>query len=1004
MYSAPADNTRTIGALWRYLLAPAATAAALLLRWTLQRQLGDEVPYITFFPAVMIAAGWGGLGPGLLSVVLSSLAACFLEIPPYFRIPFRSPGQVLGLAMFIVTGAFICGFQELLDRARRAERTIRLRHYQTLASIGDGVIATDRAGRIEFMNTVAERLTGWSNAEARGAPIGRVFRSVTEPDGIETPSPIHRAIDEEKTVTLAGNVRLISKDGRRIPLEESAAPVRDAQGAITGAVLAFRDITERRAAEQALLESRNRIAEILESIADAFIALDGDFRFTYVNREAARFLRNRREVLLGKCLWEECPELCGGTFETECRRAAVSGTPVHFELYAATSCAWYEFHVYPSQTAGLALYFRDVSERKDFEKTILATKQEAERTRDLFQITLASIGDAVIATDAQGRITFLNGVAETLTSWTAADAAGQHLATVFRIQDERSGAVVEDPAVAALRENRTVELANHVVLRSRDGRLTPIDDSAAPIRDSAGNLLGVVLVFRDVTERRRARAEVERSESRLRLALDAGRIGVWDWDIAHDAIDWSDRAYEIHGVAPGDFGGRLHDFTRLIHPEDLETVSERIQESLEGRREYNLEFRIVRPDGRVRWVQISARVFRDETGRPVRMLGATLDITERHETEQALRDGESRLQLALEAGRMAAWAWDWKTNEVSWSVSHYRLMGVDPGKRPVTYVDWSRFVHPDDLPRVEEAIQQAIRERSEYRSEYRVIWPDGSVHWMEARGRLTYGRDATPLRMLGVLIDITERKRTEEFLLRANEELQHFAYAASHDLQEPLRTINAFSQLLVRQYRGNLPPDAEQYVRYIVEGTRRMSDLIHGLLALSRAGGMETEPLQAVSSRQVLDSTLETLTAAIAEAGAEVRIGHLPVVLGDPSQLSQLFQNLISNAIKYHKPAVPPTIDISAERTSAGWRFAVRDNGIGFSPDAARQIFAPFKRLHGSEVPGAGIGLALCRRIVERHQGTIWADSQPGVGSTFYFTLPGAEPRLHRESAGAPRS
>jgi PAS domain S-box-containing protein len=905
---------------------------------------------------------------------------------------------MLGLAMFIVIGAIICGFQELLDRARRAERTTRLRHYQTLAGIGDGVISTDRAGRIEFMNTVAERLTGWSNAEARGAPVGGVFRCVTEPDGVEAPSPIDRAIEEEKTVSLAGNVSLISKDGRRIPLDESAAPIRDAQGTITGAVLAFRDITDRLAAQQALLESRNRIAEILESITDACIALDGEFHFTYVNRDAGRFLRNEPEVLLGKSLWKEYPELSGGTFESECRRAAASGVPAHFEFYAGSSGAWYEFHAYPSQTGGLALYFHDVSERKDFEKTILATKQEAERARDLFKITLASIGDAVIATDAQGRITFLNGVAESLTAWTVADAAGKDLAEVFRILDERSGAVVEDPATAVLRENRTVELANHVVLRSRDGRLVPIDDSAAPIRDSAGHLVGVVLVFRDVTERRRARAEVERSESRLRLALDAGRIGVWDWDIGADVIGWSDRAYEIHGLEQDAFGGRLADFTRLVHPEDKDVVSARIRDSLEGRREYNLEFRIVRPDGQVRWVQTSARVFRDAAGRPVRMLGATLDITERHETEQALRDGESRLQLALEAGRMAAWSWDWRTNEVSWSVSHYRLMGVDPGNRPVTYADWSRFVHPEDLPRIEEAIQEAIRERCEYRSEYRVIWPDSSVHWMEARGRLTYGRDGTPLRMLGVLVDITERKRNEEFLLRANEELQHFAYAASHDLQEPLRTINAFSQLLVRQYRGSLPADAEQYVRYIVEGTRRMSDLIHGLLSLSRAGGMETEPLRAVSSREVLDSTLETLTAAIAEAGAEVRLGSLPVVLGDPSQLSQLFQNLISNAIKYHKPEIPPTIDISAERTPAGWRFAVRDNGIGFAPEAARQIFAPFKRLHGSDIPGAGIGLALCRRIVQRHHGTIWADSQPGVGSTFYFTLPGAEPRLQRES------
>jgi light-regulated signal transduction histidine kinase (bacteriophytochrome) len=170
-----------------------------------------------------------------------------------------------------------------------------------------------------------------------------------------------------------------------------------------------------------------------------------------------------------------------------------------------------------------------------------------------------------------------------------------------------------------------------------------------------------------------------------------------------------------------------------------------------------------------------------------------------------------------------------------------------------------------------------------------------------------------------------------------------------------------------------------------------MQSLIQGMLALSRAGGRETAPLRSTSSTEVLASTLETLQAAIEEASAEVVFEELPVVLGDAAQLTQVFQNLISNAIKYRRPGQHPRIRIWAERENEHWRFGVQDNGLGFPQALADRIFAPFRRLHGPEIPGAGIGLALCRRIIDRHRGRMWAESQEGTGATFYFTLPAAE-------------
>jgi PAS domain S-box-containing protein len=252
-----------------------------------------------------------------------------------------------------------------------------------------------------------------------------------------------------------------------------------------------------------------------------------------------------------------------------------------------------------------------------------------------------------------------------------------------------------------------------------------------------------------------------------------------------------------------------------------------------------------------------------------------------------------------------------------------------------------------------------------------------------------------------IIRDVTDRKRTEaqlketaarlarqaDELARSNAELQQFAYVASHDLQEPLRMVASYTQLLARRYKGRLDADADDFIAYAVDGATRMQQLINDLLAYSRVGthGQELVP---TDCNQVFERVVRDLGAAVAESGAEVTRDALPSVLGDSRQLGQLFQNLIANAIKFHGDD-PARVQVTAEREGAMWRFAVRDEGIGIAPEYVDRIFVIFQRLHTqAEYPGTGIGLAICKRIVERHGGRIWVESQPGRGTTFYFTLP----------------
>jgi signal transduction histidine kinase len=235
--------------------------------------------------------------------------------------------------------------------------------------------------------------------------------------------------------------------------------------------------------------------------------------------------------------------------------------------------------------------------------------------------------------------------------------------------------------------------------------------------------------------------------------------------------------------------------------------------------------------------------------------------------------------------------------------------------------------------------------------------------------------------------EIIERKQAQEELVRSNKDLEQFAYVASHDLQEPLRAVAGFVELLRRNLKNSLDDKTTEYMDFAIDGAKRMQSLISGLLEYSRVGTQGKEP-QKVNSKEALDEALSRLQASIKETGAEITADGLPVIYFDDVQLSQLFQNLIGNAIKF-RGEQSPRINIIAVRKDGEWQFAVSDNGIGIEPQYAERIFMIFQRLHSREkYPGTGIGLSICKKIVERHNGKIWVESKPGNGSTFYFTVP----------------
>jgi len=372
------------------------------------------------------------------------------------------------------------------------------------------------------------------------------------------------------------------------------------------------------------------------------------------------------------------------------------------------------------------------------------------------------------------------------------------------------------------------------------------------------------------------------------------------------------------------------------------------------------------------------------------------DITERKRAEAQLLESEERFRAMANSAPVLIWVSD-TDKSLTWFNRGW-LEFVGHSIEEETGEGWIENVHPLDRERCLEIYHNAFDAREPFKMEYRLRRNDGTWRWVLDSGVPRSGPNQDFSGYIGSCIDITERKQAEVEtqrmmidLKRSNQELEQFAYVASHDLQEPLRMVSSYVQLLARRYRGKLDSDADEFINYAVDGVTRMKILINDLLAFSRVGthGNELSPVQL---KDAVEIAISNLRLAIEENNALVTFDALPEVLADEGQMVQLFQNLIGNAIKFHSKE-PPKVQIKVRREKDQWQFSVCDNGIGIDPQFAERIFVIFQRLHTrEEYSGTGIGLSICRKIVERHGGRIWVESEYGRGATFCFTLPVMEP------------
>jgi PAS domain S-box-containing protein len=389
---------------------------------------------------------------------------------------------------------------------------------------------------------------------------------------------------------------------------------------------------------------------------------------------------------------------------------------------------------------------------------------------------------------------------------------------------------------------------------------------------------------------------------------------------------------------------------------------------------------------------------KDSWGRIVGASKIARDISETKRFQAILMASESRFRQLADAMPQIVWTARADGHVDYYNSRWYEFTGYGP--ETAKDVSWETIMHPDDLEPWRETWKASVSSGEPYNLECRLFdRTESRWRWFVARAVAVRENDGGAVKWFGSCTDIDEQKRFQEDLQRANYDLEQFAFSASHDLQEPLRSIKIYSELLSRRHGNLINEEAKTFLRFVQDGATRMEMLVRDLLSYTKASLVEYTT-ENVDANEVLDTTLANLAGAISEAGATVTSEGLPTLSIHDLHLQQLFQNIIGNAIKYRSPDRSPAVRVSARRLNGFWTFAIADNGIGIEPQYRENIFGLFKRLHTvDEYSGTGIGLAICRRIVERYGGRIWAESEPGKGSTFRFTIPAGD----GGGAGKPR-
>jgi PAS domain S-box-containing protein len=880
--------------------------------------------------------------------------------PTWFRVAVVPMGQEIAVLAQDITER-----KQAEEALQRSEA--RLREQRRRMPIG--CIVFDQDNCFSEVNPAAERILGFSEDELQGKHVSTIVPEAARP---HLDNLLRRLAEGDMTAhSLNEN---LTKDGRTILCEWTNTPLNDERGKFAGFLSMAQEVTERERAKEELarlsrvMSEGQKIAHVgsFEYVASTQTTLWSEEEYRIYGLDPSG-PSPAYEVMLARHIHPEDATLLHETFSKALRNGAMYELE-HRIVRPDGSVRWVHDRAHPRFDANGRLV-RYVGSTLD----ITDRKRTEDRLRRFYETDLYG----VLYWKLDGGVVDVNDQFLKMTGYTREEVQGGLLnwskitPPEFQKQDESGRRQIQETGVHLPFEKQFIR---------KDGTRVWVIISAAAFEDDRTQ--GVSLLL-DITQRKQTEEALRERERQLRLALEASQLGIYDWDVASNRINWSRWHEQLWGYDEGEFDGTFGAFTRRVHPEDLPGLEAEVARSLAAREDYRREFRVVWPDGSVHWIAGFGQYEYDNRGQAVRMRGVVMDVTERKKGEAALVEHAQLLDLAQ------ILVLDPQDRIVMWNTGAENFYGFS---REEALGRLSHELLQTQFPVPPGEIKDALLSRGRWEGELVQVRRDGQPVTVSSLWILHRDKEGAGYRILEVNNDITALKQVEEALRRRNEELTRFTYTISHDLKSPLVTIQTFLGYLEKDLPAGDPSRVQADLNYIRQAAQKMSRLLDELLELSRVGH-KLNPPEDVGLQTLVREAMDLVAGRIAERGIHVQITEEPLVLrGDRQRLLEVFQNLLDNAAKFMGDQPNPWVEVGIERTEKETILFVRDNGLGIDPRYQTKLFGLFEKLHPG-TPGTGIGLALVKRIVEAHGGRVWAASDgPGCGTVFRFTLASLRP------------
>jgi PAS domain S-box-containing protein len=888
---------------------------------------------------------------------------------------------------------WLASILDITERKQAEERNEkeRRRLEAVLENIPVAVVIVEASdGRLSFINGRARELYGFDSSNlAMKEHLETVKPKKT--DGSVYPFhelPVTLALKGQ--TVLSKELMLERPDGTSYHINGSASPVFDSEGRVTAAVVIFEDITERKQAEEAVAIAQMQLQSIMDNTPGLVYAFDLQERFIQANKAVADLLMVPLDRMIGRRRHEFMAGHIADRDEANDRQVIEKGAPLQFDepgefrgkliTYLTTKFPLRDTNGMIYGIAGVSF---DITERKQADEALAVAHNQ-------LQSIIDNTTAIIYAFDLEGRFVMANTVVAELLNSTPEKMIGKRRHE-FMPKDDADWHEANDRQV--IEAGRALEFEEHSQFQDRS--ITWLT-TKFPLSDAQGRIYAVAGISADITDRKRAEKALQESEEKYRKLFMNMTEEVHFWKLVRDEKGQI-KTWQVEDINPPtvkawgresreDTIGRTAD---EIYPRATEHFMPIVQKIMAEGIPYSYEDYFPPPvDKYFRFTNIPLGEYFFTTG---------ADITDIKKAELALRESEGRLRLAQQAARVGTFDWNLQNDRNVWTPELEALYGLQPGEFAQTGTAWAELIHPEDQTNALKVAHESILTGELTTGEWRVVWPDGSVHWLAGQWQVFKDGSGQPLRMTGVILDITERKHTEEELKGksrqledANKELESFSYSVSHDLKAPLRAIDSYSRMLLKKDADKLSEDTIRKLDVIRSNAEKMNSLIDDLLSFSKVL-KSNMAISEIKMDKLVREVWAEIQAANTERELELRIKDMLPGNGDPILLRQVIFNLISNAVKFTNTRKPGIIEVSCCSEDGNVVYCIKDNGVGFDMTYYGKLFGVFQRLHGDEeYEGTGVGLAIVHRIINKHGGRVWAEGEVDKGATFYFTLPTA--------------